>query len=37
MATDDPVTIRKWFTERPDDNLGLLTGNGLIALDLNQA
>lgn len=34
-GTTDPRTIRGWFAGRPDDNLGLVTGDGLIALDLD--
>lgn len=34
-GTTDPGTIRGWFAGRPDDNLGLLTGSGLIALDVD--
>ena len=31
-ATTDPAKeIQAWFAERPDDNLGLATGDGLIA------
>ena len=35
-ATTDPAKIHEWFAERPDDNLGLATGDGLIALDLDE-
>ena len=34
-ATTDPDAIRGWFEGRPDDNLGLLTGRGIVALDLD--
>src|SRR5215210_1785112 len=34
-GTSDPRTIRGWFTGRPDDNLGLLTGGGIVALDVD--
>ena len=34
-ASCDPRTIRRWFQGRPDDNLGLRTGEGLVALDVD--
>ena len=34
-GTCDTRTIRGWFTGRPDDNLGLLTGGGLVVLDVD--
>ena len=34
-GTTDTDTILGWFKGRPDDNLGLLTGKGIVALDLD--
>jgi hypothetical protein len=34
-ASTDRRTIRRWFWGRPDDNLGLRTGGGLVALDVD--
>src|SRR5688572_7286848 len=34
-GTCDIRTIRGWFEGRPDDNLGLLTGGGIVALDVD--
>ena len=34
-ATCNRRTIRRWFQAWPDDNLGLLTGRGLVALDVD--
>src|SRR4051812_25147209 len=35
-GTDDPETIIKWFESWPDSNLGVLTGDGLLALDVDR-
>ena len=34
-GTTDTRVIHNWFAGRPEDNLGLLTGDGLVALDLD--
>lgn len=34
-ATIDEVTIRRWWTEWPDANIGIATGNGLIVVDFD--
>jgi hypothetical protein len=36
-ATSNPDTIRGWYDGRPGDNLGLRTGEGLVALDVDVA
>jgi hypothetical protein len=35
-ATCDPGEIRAWWTLHPDDDVALLTGNGLLALDADK-
>lgn len=34
-ATTDPATIRRWWTLRPDANVGIACGDGLIVLDVD--
>ncbi len=35
QATREPGTIRAWWAERPDANIGLACGEGLLALDVD--
>lgn len=34
-ATTDEATIRQWWTETPDANIGLACGHGLLAIDID--
>lgn len=34
-ATTDPALIRAWWSERPDYNIGVATGGGLIVVDID--
>jgi hypothetical protein len=34
-ATTDPKTIEMWFHQKPDSNLGICTGGGVIVLDVD--
>jgi Bifunctional DNA primase/polymerase, N-terminal len=33
--TKDPDVIRRWFTEQPLANIGIVCGNGLVAIDID--
>lgn len=35
-ATTDETTIRKWWQQRPDSNIGILTGHGLGVIDVDN-
>lgn len=35
-ATTDEATIRKWWSHRPQSNVGILTGHGLCVLDVDD-
>src|SRR5262249_32969706 len=34
-ATSDSEALRRWFARRPNDNLGVATGRGLVVLDVD--
>ncbi len=34
-ATLDPQTIERWWCDRPDANIGLATGHGIVVLDVD--
>jgi hypothetical protein len=34
--TRDPEVIRRWFEERPDANIGIVCGDGLVVIDVDD-
>lgn len=37
LATTDALSIKKWGADHPDCNFGLVMGNGIIAIDVDDA
>lgn len=35
LATNDPATVSKWWTEQPQANVAIVGGNGLLMLDVD--